>query len=61
MNTHIDSKGAFLALAGFLILNFIVGAYKSRRVKTLEDCALGDRSFGAFSLMMTLAATSDRG
>ncbi|MEM7361856.1 MAG: hypothetical protein AAF335_02480 [Bacteroidota bacterium] len=57
METHIDSIGAYLALAGFLILNFIVGTYKRKKTETLEDYALANHSFGSFSVMVTLAAT----
>ena len=41
----------------FLLLTLVVGLWAGRNVKTLEDYALADRSYGTGTLILTLLAT----
>lgn len=44
-------------VAGFLILTLVVGLYYGRGVRTVEDYALGGRSFSTEALVSTIVAT----
>ena len=57
MDMQFGTTGVYIALVGFLFLNFTVGIYQSKHIKNLRDYALANRSFGTFSVMMTLGAT----
>ena len=41
----------------FLLMNLIIGLYHGRKVKTIEDYALGGRNFTTGALVSTIVAT----
>ncbi len=50
-----------IIFVGFLIINLGVGLYKGKRVKTIEDYALGGRNFSTLALVCTIVATFTSG
>lgn len=41
----------------FLLINLVIGLYHGRKVKTIEDYALGGRNFTTGALVSTIIAT----
>jgi Na+/proline symporter len=53
VNFNIDTT----IVVGFLLVNLAVGLYYGKKIKTIKDYALGNRSFSTAALVATIVAT----